>query len=97
MRIVCKWLRGTFGGNGVESWAFVFGLGAADRLPVDLEVLGETFGNGTDASYRTDGADVLVIVSCEASWRNLTGGCTQSCRKRHFVSTLRDSSPFTAR
>jgi hypothetical protein len=40
MRIVCKWLGGTFGGNGIEG--MLFGLGVADRLGVDLGALGET-------------------------------------------------------
>jgi hypothetical protein len=57
MRIVCKCLRETFGTNGVISTLFVlqkvrrfcdkmFGLGAGDRLGVDLGALGETFGMG---------------------------------------------------
>jgi hypothetical protein len=40
MRIVCKWLGGTFGGNGLIFTLFV--LAAGDRLGVDLGVLGET-------------------------------------------------------
>jgi hypothetical protein len=50
MRIVCKWLRETFGGNGLIFTLFV--LAAGDRLGVDLGAPGET-----------EGTDALMIVS----------------------------------
>ena len=40
--------------------------------------------------------EVLTIVSFDdTNWQNATGGCARCCKKRHIVSTLRDSAPFT--
>ena len=47
MRIVCKWLGGTFGGNGLIFTLFV--LAAGDRLGVDLGVPSQTIVSLNDA------------------------------------------------